>query len=645
MTHAIRRPRLCGAKTVRNRRARKFAFLALSISITLLGSCAHSPGPIIAKPFNDRAISFSGGIAGHEAVSLSPDGGRLIYSSEGDLHLFDIATRTDRQLTRMGPDEGWVEDGSALSHDARQVAFTAANKDGDDGIYVMSTSGQSARRLLMPRDGAPLAWTPDNTHLLVELYGNETVELESLKILHDTVELGVLSIDTGAWRSLKTLHDLNLSADASWYGAALSPDGRLVAYDCPAPTGVGVRNVFVLPMAGGTERLVFAGPSARVVGWADEGRSLLLLSDRSGSVSLLRVPMGASGVVGDVTTVEKDFRGQPLRTQATGRLLYLHHLEGQAPSYSLFVSDVVSDGASPSPTPRPVGQDADRRHVFPSWSPDGAWFSSFTTDMLGRHSITLRRQTTGDIRDIPVDFDNVWTMTWSPDSRRIVFRAMVASGRIGLYVVDIENGDIQTVVEQPNLYLPHLSSDGSSMTYVKHDGTNHQWSLVERGIESGTERVLDPSLTAFMEGAIPLHPGGISPDRRFLLAYSQGRVPAVLSVLDRQTRAVRELLRVDDVQPVSHDGEFQWLPGGRTAVANVRGKAKDSWEVWTIPVDGGDPRKLDLGVSNLRGSPIGLHPNGREIAFLTGPAWGPARSEPSLHQVIPQLEYRILEVK
>jgi Tol biopolymer transport system component len=50
----------------------------------------------------------------------------------------------------------------------------------------------------------------------------------------------------------------------------------------------------------------------------------------------------------------------------------------------------------------------------------------------------------------------------------------------------------------------------------------------------------------------------------------------------------------------------------------VRRAVGEKREVWVVPIDGSDPRKVDLGVSNYSGHPIKLSPDGRQIVFTAG---------------------------
>jgi Tol biopolymer transport system component len=60
-----------------------------------------------------------------------------------------------------------------------------------------------------------------------------------------------------------------------------------------------------------------------------------------------------------------------------------------------------------------------------------------------------------------------------------------------------------------------------------------------------------------------------------------------------------------------------WAPDGRSVLCARQPSPSDSkTEMWLIPVQGGEPRKLDLAEDNMRD--LSVHPDGRHIAFTAG---------------------------
>ena len=83
----------------------------------------------------------------------------------------------------------------------------------------------------------------------------------------------------------------------------------------------------------------------------------------------------------------------------------------------------------------------------------------------------------------------------------------------------------------------------------------------------------------------------------------------------------RELLRVSQPQGlIVRFSGMPWTPDGRAVLVRRR-MAVDSSELWLVPIAGAPPRKLDIDVNRWATGNFGvisLHPDGRQIAFLTG---------------------------
>ena len=78
--------------------------------------------------------------------------------------------------------------------------------------------------------------------------------------------------------------------------------------------------------------------------------------------------------------------------------------------------------------------------------------------------------------------------------------------------------------------------------------------------------------------------------------------------------APREVIRVN--VPQIFTGNASWSPDGRHLMINTFWSNSERRETWLVPVDGGQPRKLDLpGYSWGR---IRVHPDGRRIAYHAG---------------------------
>lgn len=87
----------------------------------------------------------------------------------------------------------------------------------------------------------------------------------------------------------------------------------------------------------------------------------------------------------------------------------------------------------------------------------------------------------------------------------------------------------------------------------------------------------------------------------------------------------------------NYEDGLQWTHDGRAFVVNVRRDGQNGFDVWRVPMDGGQPTKLDIGVSNLVNSAIAVHPDGRQVSFLAGDPLATTASSP-------RREFRLLQL-
>jgi Tol biopolymer transport system component len=64
-------------------------------------------------------------------------------------------------------------------------------------------------------------------------------------------------------------------------------------------------------------------------------------------------------------------------------------------------------------------------------------------------------------------------------------------------------------------------------------------------------------------------------------------------------------------------GTLAWTPDGRSVLfARKINSGSLKTELWLVPIQGGEPRKLELTAENMRD--LSVHPDGRHIAFTAG---------------------------
>src|SRR5687767_8822193 len=165
----------------------------------------------------------------------TPDGRYVTFVDweTGDLAVREVATGQQRLLTKKGYPAYALQ--SSVSRDGRLVAYFWNPAPGADEwqpqLRVIGLDGTGERVLIENADEAidyitPFEWTPDAAHVLVVLSkraGNE---------------VAMVNTRTGAVRTIKAM-DWRLPMRA-----ALSPDGKWIAYDFPPDPNSLSRDVY-----------------------------------------------------------------------------------------------------------------------------------------------------------------------------------------------------------------------------------------------------------------------------------------------------------------------------------------------------------------------------------------------------------------
>ncbi|MEE9269623.1 MAG: hypothetical protein V3V49_05110 [Candidatus Krumholzibacteria bacterium] len=108
-----------------------------------------------------------------------------------------------------------------------------------------------------------------------------------------------------------------------------------------------------------------------------------------------------------------------------------------------------------------------------------------------------------------------------------------------------------------------------------------------------------------------------SPDGRRLAFFEavQAGDPTVVKTIPVSGGEPRELYTLEEGMRFHGGVGLSWTPDGRHVIVG-RPYAEDKPdELWIIPANGGEPRKLNLG---FKVKHMSLHPDGRRIAFTAG---------------------------
>lgn len=615
-------------------RALVTAVIAIAVATAAGGSGRFATGEVVDRPLgwpDDPSMTAD--------ASISADGRYIAFVDQtaNELGVKDLWTGRQRLLTRIGAEGGWVE-WSAFSRDSRFIAF--ASKDAGPRhvtgklrvLPLDAPAGTPPRVLAEGQWFEPMEWSADNRELLVRVEVND-----------EQVDIGLVDVATRAYRVLRKFPRFHP-------GDVLrrSPDGAFVAYDIRSTPAEGHRDIHLLSTTDGSDVTLVDGPSSdTLVGWSPDGAHLLFKSDRRGTVDLFALPVTQGKPSGEPVLVRTGFNFEPRGMTARGDLLYERVVgaTGEAPKRALMTATVDPTTGTLLSKPWFAAHDRDAYSRFPRWSADGTEFLYLTRRPDG-WVVSFRSIESGQTREMPLRLDYIWTFDWSRDARWLVFRATRATGEArqdGIFLVDAQTGRTDLIAAKSNdiqgLRLPQFTDDGRSITYFRRlldaTGAGGATAFIRFDIATRGEDVLEASAAGLRPGRFAM---GRSPDGRYRLAIHNDlkTTPSVLFAYDTATRQEREVFRAERPNAFNYEDGLQWMPDGRAVIVNMRGAAPNAFELWWIPVDGRQPRRIDVGVENLTNNAIAVHPDGRQVAFLAG---DPVPSTASS----PRREFRLLQ--
>lgn len=543
---------------------------------------------------------------------VSPDGRYLseIDWETGDLQLVDLGSGEAEGLTGEGYGDGGYAWTSAFSHDGRRIAVAwYRSAEGRHELRVVDTDGSGLRVLLPARETLryvdPLDWSPDGDQVLVALGAEDR-----------TWRLGLVSVDDGPLRLLKTFGWLAPGGEQTYPSARFSPDGQYVAYDYRPDLEAYRRDIYALDLAEGTEvELVASDAIDRLVGWLPDGRGILFYSDRGGGPAVWRLRVRDGRPSGEPVRV----RAVPPGMVPLGRTDGGYAFGRAAATTQIHVGTLDPDAGRVIVVPRPVADPPGRTSLAADWAPDGSRLVHMAFDPLpaGTESLVVRTPGGETVRDarLPATLHtSTGTLDWVSDSLIVMFGSV--KGEFGVQALDPRDGTFTTLpvagdgLRGGNLKWVETGPDGRTVYGFRSADGGSERELVAVDAGTGAVRVL----------------GRYDADFRSLAVSPDGRELAIV-VRDRDEGSTRL-----QVVPASGAGggrvlarrgsagittPVAWTPDGDRLVFGQRvgsGRA-----LWSVAADGsGDPLQIGGEAWCCRGHDLRFHPDGRRIAVPAG---------------------------
>ena len=418
--------------------------------------------------------------------ALSPDGSFMSFvdSASGSLAVHDLDRGLQRAVTDLGAVmESDVWGSSVVSPDGRRIAYARRTPDNAYEIRIITVDGSEERTVLSgwtrPRQVELESWSTSGDVLLAVVYVDAS-----------THELALISTGDGA---VRVVAELGPTAPEI---ARLSPDGRWIAYHNVDEGGT--QDILLAASDGSlTTKLVDHPANDLLPIWTTDGRHVLFVSDRTGTLAAWVVEVGRNGSRrGEAQLVKPDFgRSIPLGFADHGALVYAQQIS---------LDDIYT--ATIDPQTGAIGERTaiGSRFIGANHSP------ALSAD--GRRMVYLSdrgmlpaglRPTVLVVRDLETarehspepDLRKVLAPRWHSDGTNLVAEALDRDNRWGIYAINAETAAVEPMVtwDRPSCgcsAAPTVSPDGRLLAYYRPQEREGKGDLVLRNVDSREETVL-----------------------------------------------------------------------------------------------------------------------------------------------------------
>jgi Tol biopolymer transport system component len=516
---------------------------------------------------------------------LTADGMYIRYLDRGtgDVVQFEVASGQTSRIKNKGPwgeRENYVE-GYVFSRDGKQIAYDRYSMEGKPQLRIRNLDCSNLRTLYDESSTLPFDWSPDAGFILA-LRG-ETDK---------AFQLVLISTTDGSVRVLRSI----VSAPYMLTRASFSPDGQSVAFSLVNEGNPPQGDIYLMTADGRNEVVVAGHPAEdELLTWTPDGRSLLFLSDRSGTWDIWTVRIADGKQQGEPELLKKDFgKGSKFLGFAPDGSLYY---KIATPLGHLYFGEVDLETGKVLVPPVPVITRFNGPPSRSTWSPDGRsllYVSGGREMGNGNNNLTIRSTATGEERFLSTRLRNVWDIYWAPDNRTILAWGMTVKEN-ALFRIDTETSEITKLAD--GRWAPRLSTDGKTMVYMGTGG------ITKRNLDTGEESVGVKVGTELLNSYDDL-----SPDCQEAAFQENGTIYTA-SLNGGEPRKL--------FSGLTHYYVLRWTRDGRYIIAQALDEKSGEFlqisEIWRIPVQGGTPLKLDLSVPKM--DFFTLHPDNRHFAF------------------------------
>jgi len=589
---------------------------------------------VIAKGSTDFTIRkvLSGAEDGFGEVS--PDGRYLscIDWNTGDLAVQDLISGKKRRLTNKG--SWFTSDAMAFqsrwSPDGKRIVFDwwDWSDPGFVGIRSIQSDGsnlQDLYRIKIPDVGTNIVydWSPNGKDILACIWGaSGTGKIVLISVSDSTIRvLKELDVDRIRWNEIGNM--------------SFSPCGEYIVYDFPAEDSPN-SEIYVLTKDGRSEIPLVEHPANDLLlGWTPDGKNVLFLSDRRGSLDLWHLPMNGGKAAGAPELIREGI-GEIASQGFTKEGAFYYATTKSA--VNVYVAPFDAKNGKILESPRLPIKHLGKSTHSPDYSPDGrylAYVSVRGPATNARLVICIRSLETGEEREYYPEH-NLHNLKWSPDNRFLLAVASDKEDRTGhhlLVTMDVETGVVTQIFRCEKDKGKHFvrtavwSHDGKTIYYVFNERDKEISRLLARDIDSGREKELYRAPDWAERFTISRSPNG---KWLSIINYKGSeQKKRNIKIISSSGGEIRDLYSFEEVAnwstytAWSSDGKYILFAKPIPEDNQENGGSKS--DLWRISVDGGEPQKL--GVTMFHFFHLCMHPSGKYLVFSS---LGPSQVEPEL---------------
>jgi Tol biopolymer transport system component/DNA-binding winged helix-turn-helix (wHTH) protein len=483
-----------------------FSLLALAGAVWVVLAVRANRRPARAGAYTSRPLTTYPG--SQLQPNFSPDGSAVAFvwhrdgERHGHIYVKQLGSEAPARLTTGAAEEL----SPAWSPDGRWIAFIRQNETRTSILIVPAIGGSEQEVYTLPTNHVweygGLTWTADGKSLIFPQQPGPQAPSSLVELTLDGRTVRHLTAPPQGW-------------DGDWT-PAVSPDGTRLAF-VRGPEG-SVHDIYLMRLPDGApQRLTYDGRLIVGLTWSADNSAVVFSSNRSGSISLWRVP--AQGGTPEHEPAGGDNAYSPSIAKEGNRMVYSHgsatwsilaaDLNGKGPEIEAEILTSSEQDASPHVSP------AGDKIAFQSWRSGSQ--EIWTAGIDGSNPIQLT--SAGAMAGSP---------SWSHDGRLIAFDAR-ADSFAHIYLIDANGGTPRPVTHGSyNDIVPSWSADNRWLYFgsnrsgswqvwkVPSDGSGPAQQVTTGGgmvaIESADGRWL--FFTHYGEPGIWRRPTGGGPERK-----------------------------------------------------------------------------------------------------------------------------------